>query len=442
MKISTLLILAFISAFFPRVLALLRIPSIVNFAHLIIVPAICLIVISKTKVKSQKQIAIAKEIIFGLFLLFTISFASALLNKTGFINIIINFLIFVEPFILLLAYVSIPISVSRIKRLRYWILGSGFVNLLFSLCQAFLLNLPTGDYVKGVFIGQSAGHVVAASVSLSLGIYFFATYKKLPLWQRLGVLVATLAQIFVSDTKQVLISFVIGFIILTLIKVQDIGKVLLYIIGLTLSISAFVWAVQNIESETLRAYTTWIRPELYGPDGEATRLKFAAVRISAEHFHSPLNWMLGLGPGQTVSRFASMLESYKFLYRFGATTSSVTEEVVRSISASWLGDQSSLFSPLFGWAAIWGDLGFLGLGCYLYLCSIVWRRFCYEDDMSKLLMLAAGVSGCIMTQLEEPGYMLFIVCLIGLGWQERHNQVYSKITVDKNVMSHLKIKMN
>ena len=77
-----------------------------------------------------------------------------------------------------------------------------------------------------------------------------------------------------------------------------------------------------------------------------------------------------------------------------------------------------MFSPFFGWAGIWGNIGFLGVGAYLYLASIVWRRLCY-DKLSKFLMLNVFVHGFIFSQMEEPGYMLFVAALIALQWQER-----------------------
>lgn len=76
-----------------------------------------------------------------------------------------------------------------------------------------------------------------------------------------------------------------------------------------------------------------------------------------------------------------------------------------------------MFSPLFGWAGIWGNLGFLGLAAYLYLSFLVWRKLCL-DDFSKFLLLSVFAFGLIFSQMEEPGYMLFVATIIGLQWQE------------------------
>ena len=76
-----------------------------------------------------------------------------------------------------------------------------------------------------------------------------------------------------------------------------------------------------------------------------------------------------------------------------------------------------MFALTFSWAGIWGDLGLLGLGVYLYLWFLVWQQLCL-DNISKLLLLNSLVLGAIFSWLEEPSYMLFIVSLIGLQWHE------------------------
>ncbi|MEM9808322.1 MAG: hypothetical protein AAF959_23915, partial [Cyanobacteria bacterium P01_D01_bin.56] len=86
------------------------------------------------------------------------------------------------------------------------------------------------------------------------------------------------------------------------------------------------------------------------------------------------------------------------------------------IDSTFLPQESTVFFPMFTWAGIWGDGGLLGLGAYLYLCSVVWRRFCI-DDFGKFLMLSTFSFGWILTQMEEPGHMLTVACLLALRWQ-------------------------
>jgi hypothetical protein len=124
-----------------------------------------------------------------------------------------------------------------------------------------------------------------------------------------------------------------------------------------------------------------------------------------------------MGPGHTIGRLGGwMLREYgDLLDPLGATRHPITNEIWRAVGQSWLGNQSSMFSPLFGWAGIWGDLGLLGLVVYCYLGFVVWRYLCV-DNLSQFFLLSIAVFGLIFSQMEEPGYMLSITFMIGLQW--------------------------
>ncbi len=409
------------TALFPRILTALKIPTAINFLHFAAVPFACGSVLLNSRSKDPKQIAISKSLLISLFLFLIVVFASALLNDAGVINAVLDYLLLAEPFILILTIVSIPMTTESYQRFRKWIVQASLINMLFAYVQKYVFHMEKlsglEDNIKGIFIGQGAGHVLSGSVAMTFACYYFVTAKDKPLWFRGLIVLGCLNHIIISDTKQVLLSFIAAYVILYLVNIKDIRKTLIYLILGTMVFSSFYWAIYNIEY--LSAYTVWIRPEIYGPDGEATRLKFATFRLVPQYFHSPLNWLLGLGPGHTVGRLGGwMLETYwNLLEPLGATIHPVSKEVWQTVGASWLGDQSSLFSPLFGWAGIWGDLGFLGLGAYSYMTFLVWRDICVTD-LSKYLMLTVFVFGLIFSQLEEPGYTLFVASMIGLNWQD------------------------
>jgi hypothetical protein len=88
------------------------------------------------------------------------------------------------------------------------------------------------------------------------------------------------------------------------------------------------------------------------------------------------------------------------------------------VNSFWLCYSSSLFSPIFGWAGIWGDLGLLGVGAYLFLWYLTWQHFGLDDSL-KVTLLTVLVMGFIFTQMEEPGFMLSIAFILGLAWQEQ-----------------------
>ncbi|WP_211293177.1 hypothetical protein [Brunnivagina elsteri] len=412
---------------------MLKFPSAINFLHFAVVPLACCAVLLKAKSKDRTQLANSIALLGSLLILLTIFFASSLLNNAGFINLFLSYLMWTEPFILILAIIAIPMTPKAFNRFRKWILGFAFFNVGFALIQKFLLKWDTcncspggwgdGDAIKGVFINQGSGHVVSASVCASIGIYFYITAKDRPMWQRIIALLAGISNIIWSQANQVVVVMAGGFALLSLINMKDVLKALSYLVGITVFGLLFAWAIYNVPG--LESFQTWIRPEIYGPDGEATQFKLSGIRIVIEHFHSPLNLWLGLGPGHTIDRLGGwMLRDFSdLLSPLGSTKSPVADEVWRFMGNSWLANGSSFFAPFFGWAAIWGDLGFLGLGAYLYVCWITWTRIC-PDDLSKYLILTVAIQGFIFTQMQEPGYMIFIASLIGLRWQELRQYSY------------------
>lgn len=422
---STLILFAFATAFFPRILNAVGFPAPINFVHFFIVPLACGIVIFKTKVKDKTQISIAKTLIFALFLLFTIMTASAFVNKAGVINIFVGYLLLVEPYLLLLAIISLSMNEERLNNFRYWMLSFGLIHLGLGYLQKIFLDVgiltntrfTKEDNIQGVFYLSGGGHVVSAFVSMSFSLYYFVSAKQRQLWLRSGVFFSTFMLLLFADAKQIILVWLIAWVLLILTRVKDIKATLQYLITAIIVIAIFYWCVENIPS--LRAFKTWIRPEIYGPEGDATILKTGSIRIILSHYKSYLNWFVGLGPGHTVGRLGGwMLVDYSdLLSPFGATIHPSSLEVW----ATWRGYylDSSFFSPLWGWVGIWGDSGFLGLAAYLYICSIVWNRLCV-DDFSRFMLLTVIVNGFIFTQMEEPGYMLTVTTLIGLRWHE-HN---------------------
>lgn len=430
-QLSTLIMLAFCSAFFPRVLTLLKFPSVVNLLHLGIVPVICILTLYKTQITNKNQINISRAILLGLSLLFAVMVASALINGAGVINVLVDFILLGEPFLLLLAIISIPMSTININKFRTLLIYSGIINTLFAFVQRYIFNLQRlpglEDNIKGVFIAQGAGHVIGASVALTFGLYYFINVKTVPVWIRFLLLLATFWHMVLADGKQALLVLLVAGILCLTTQFKSAEQLLKYLLTTIIVVAALAWCIQNLPA--FRAFNTWIIPELYGSDGEATQLKLSVFHIIPSYYHSSLNWLLGLGPGHTVGRLGGwMLREYAYILEpLGSTTHPASNAVWAVVSKSWLGDRSSMFSPLFGWAGIWGDLGLLGLAAYAYLLFITWRYLCL-DNFSKFLILSVFVFGLILSQMEEPGYMLFIFSLIGIQWQrvrlKSKNQVF------------------
>jgi hypothetical protein len=283
------------------------------------------------------------------------------------------------------------------------------------------------DGCGGVFFVSVAGGYVSASVSIVFAMYFFTSERARPLWLRFVVALAALWQLLFSDSKQLLLAYGVAWLLLILLTSKDIIKTLKLAIGLILIVFIGIWCATNVEA--FKAYTAWARPELYGANGDAWYAKFYSIRLIVEHYQSPLNLWLGLGPGHTVSRLGGwFIRDYAaILGPLGSTTTSIGQDTADFSASFWLTGGSTMFSPFWGWIGIWGDLGLIGVGAYVYLGYLTWRHFGW-NDIVKVNILNVFVIGFIFTQMEEPGYMIFVAFMFGLSYQEQRlkNQIQAK----------------
>ena len=429
-----LVLWGFASAFFPRLLVSMGATSIINFIHFGIIPGAFLITIVTSKTRDKKRLGVVWQLLTGMFIFLICMVASAVLNRAGIVNIFLQFMFLMEPFMFLTAIIMLPLSGDRLRRFKYWVLGFAAFNLLLAIAQSILLPIgiypkPDGgtiqDNIGGVFGGGggSAANYIACTVSFYVGLYFFNQFKHLKLWMRLLPLMGAIYQIQISDSKQVFLALVIGWGLLAITKVERPDRLLIYLSLFVTLIAVFAWALLNVDAEILSPYQNWINRPIWGWDGLAARTKFAAFRIIPTHFDSPLNWFFGLGPGHTVTRLGGwvMRDYESLLQTLGATTHPVSTQVFNVVWTTYLAQESTIYFPLFTWAGIWGDVGIIGLVAYLFICFIVWQQVCV-DDFGKFLLLSTAAFGCVLTQMEEPGHMLTIACLLGLRWQEQREK--------------------
>ncbi len=369
---NTLIIISiFVITFYTRIVtSLTPLPSSLNHAHLLLVPLASVIVIAKARTKNFEQVDLTWMLIGGIFLFFTIITASTLVNDAGIINLVFLFLMLCEPFILLVAIIFLPFSPETLQRYRNWIVGSSFANMLLAFIQWPLINsgildaqgLDATDGMGGVFFVSGAGNYVSTTISLYFALYLLFFRKNYPLWLRLATLSGAFFQLMLSDSKQVLLAFFIGWIFLVLSEIKDIKKILTYVISAILLISVFYWCMHNLEA--FAAFKNYADKQgAYGPDGVATQIKLAPFRLIPTHYTSPLNLLFGLGPGHTVGRLGGWLlkENWSILGPLGATIHPVSGEMWTETYNNWIAMESTMFSPFFGWAGIWGDLGLAGL---------------------------------------------------------------------------------
>ncbi len=427
---STLLLIGFATAFFPRLLDSFGAPSVINFVHFGVVPSAFAITVLTTKTRDRKRTQVVSQLITGICILLTCMLASAVFNKAGVINIALQFMFQAESFMFLTAIVAVPMEGDRLKKFRYWLLGFALFNLLLAIAQSILLPIglypkPDGgtlqDNIVGVFGGGggSAANYISCTVSIYFGLYFLNRFKNLSIWIRVLPLLAGLYQAQVSDSKQVFLGLVAGWGLLAITKVEKPARLILYLSTGLIAILIFRWALLNMDAEFLKPYQNWTSRPIWGWDGLAAETKFAGFRIIPSYFENSLNWLFGLGPGHTVSRLGGWVfrDYQSLLMPLGATVHPATAEVWQVVDTSYLPKESTIYFPLFSWMGLWGDLGIVGLFAYLYLNFIVWHKICV-DDFGRFLLLSTASLGWILTQMEEPGHLLTVACLLALRWQE------------------------
>ncbi|MEO1673224.1 MAG: hypothetical protein AAFR77_21005, partial [Cyanobacteria bacterium J06631_2] len=412
--------------YFTRILDAAGAPAPVNFVHFLVVPIVLLVVLTTTRIRTKQQTKVTNQLLTGLFILFAVTIVSALVNQAGYINVIVEYLLLAEPFMLLLAIVAIPMSLAQIKQFQRFMFICASINLLLALVQKPLIDggllyaqgFDGTDGAQGVFFVSGAGNYVSASVSLKFGLYYFLMQKKSPFWLRCVWLAAALMQLIISDSKQIMISGCMAFCLLFLRSLfKNNRKVLVYLIIVIAIGGSFIWALDNVEY--FSAFDNGIKKlSEWGAEGEARKIKLAPLKIAVSHYTSVLNWLFGLGPGHSFGRLGGwFLRDYASLLQpLGATIHPASTDAMYAYWNSWIAQESTFYHPFYGWAGIWGDLGLVGLSAYLYLGYLVWTKLALSD-LSKFYMLVVVVVGLIFTQMEEPGYMLFTAALIGLHWQ-------------------------
>ncbi len=412
---STLVLIALAAAFFPRVLAAAGVPAFVNFAHF----AVVLLFFG---VSLNLSGHFNRRIAFGLLALLGAIGFSALFNGFAVANVALDFLLLSEPFLLLSMIVAGRWTAERVNKFRFVLIAFVMIHVAFAFVQRLVFNLSDDD-VKGVFLHQGAGHHVGGGVALTAAVYLaIVPWCKSWKW-RGGLAAACFAVVVFSDSKQVLLAFLISMALMVLLRAGNIKRLLGYA-GAAMGSALLIYV---LATTVFPALGVWMNFYLI-QDGIHAKLSVFPHIVA--YYNNPLDWLFGLGPGGTVGRLAWLIpDYYQYLQPLGITTSDIPRMIIHIQESNWITNAktgSSIWSLTFSWAGIWGDLGLLGLSVYLYLWWLVWRHVC-QSDVSKYLMLTIFVLGFIFAWMEEPGFMLIIAAFIGLQWHETRLQAEAKI---------------
>lgn len=399
--------LLFATVMLARLLTSIGAPGILNFLHFALLPAMIVFFVPKV---STDYI---KKLVFLLFVFFGIIVVSAVINSAGLLNVVLDSLLLCEPFLFLLLIVSTSWSDIGLRIFKFAVYFVFIIHVAFSFFQKLFLGL-NGDNIKGIFLSMGAGHHVAGALSLTFAVYFITRKTTRDKLLKIVVLSLAFCVVVFSDSKQVVAVFILALFALSMLnyrKVKDFAVIIFITILISLVVLAFAITI-------FPELSVWARPNLLFAGLEQ---KLSVFGIISSFYRSDLSWLFGLGPGHTISRLGWLLPEYSsLLYPMGATTSQVSAAVLWANQNHWISNSrtgSSMFSLMFSWAGIWGDLGFLGLFSYLGLWFVIWKNICI-DIMSKYLVLTVLIFGWVFAWIEEPNYIVFVVSLIGIRFQE------------------------
>lgn len=135
---SVLVLLAFSSAFFPRLVESAGAPAPINFLHFLVVPFVFYTVLIKSRSKDRHQVHLTQQLLFALLIFLVVILTSAIVNDAGAINAFLSFMLLSEPFIMIIAIISIPMASDSFERFRKFIIGCCLFHIGFALAQRYV----------------------------------------------------------------------------------------------------------------------------------------------------------------------------------------------------------------------------------------------------------------------------------------------------------------
>ena len=407
-------VLAVLAATLSRVAVALGAPHFLNFAHFPL--AVGGFVVALLKGESSRSARLVRN---GLLAFLAVNVLSWLFNDGEILRPVLNWLVLTEPFLVLYVLLAAPITERTTSLLWKLLLGISFVQVPLGLWQRKFVANGNPDFIQGTFIGSGTGAHVAGAVAM-LGVICLVCQGTASKSIRLRVLcfagaIPLFGLAVVADAKQVVVAFIPGlfFAVLRITRVRP-STVILPVTFLVLVLYVsfhFYKPLQKLGQQHL------ISGGLQGKT-------FALVRILSKMSETPAGWVLGLGPGNTVSRVAlltpdAQLDATSSVSKLGLKTAPLTLQLITLSNEYYISKHSSAWSPECSWFGVIGDLGSFGVAVYLGLLVIAWitagSGVGWLGASAQGSLIAMALLGGVYSWLEEPGFTLLVVLLIGLA---------------------------
>jgi hypothetical protein len=388
--------------------------SLVNFFHFPLILGVALLsMIESPKISPMK---IGLEI--GLLGLLAVSLVSWMVNGGELLRPILDWLVFCEPLLLVYAIVNRERDTRTDSCLWILLLFITFGQLPFVITQVLTYGGPS-DMIQGFFIGLGAGAHVAGGVAL-LGTLLsvakalesdYITTKLL--WFAGGA--ALFLVCILADAKQAIIAFLpaLALLLASSFRIRWSRAMLAFLVLSVIIITSFIYY------RPLQQALDW-QHIVKGLQGKIQSFGIIADKLSLNWSR----WILGLGPGNSISRVAQMgLDAYvnknSPIFLLGLAPAATTREIYSLTASSWLFSASSAFSGISSWIGLLGDLGIAGVvlfaGLYWKAWSELGKRQTWHARVARPALLMMVILGFLYNWLEEPGFTAIVALILGLG---------------------------
>ncbi len=387
-------------------------PAALNFAHF----PLALAAAAVATLESNDSTALGRRVGAGILGLLGVAYASWAWNGGEFLRPILTWLVFIEPFLLFYALVRSPMRWERARAFLAVLLGLSVLQIPLALWQS--VRLGWGDAVAGTFAGLAAGAHVAGAVAC-LGLLIVLARAVEPGTLQRGRWVAFTLALFavpvLADAKQVIVAFLPAF---ALVVARASGRRIAPAVAASALIAVLVVSAAYVYSPL----QSLLNAKLFrgGIENKVSSARLVLDRMES----SPVRILLGLGPGNSISRVSlltagGMVKRDSPVSALGLRTAPTTRALLDSYRSNFMWS-SSAWTGISSWLGVFGDLGLLGLAIYVWIGFEIWSAASRLPGQFRGVingaLLSGAVLGVVYSWLEEPGYTLPLAALCAVAW--------------------------
>lgn len=369
--------------------------------------------------ESERRLAPAQRRIGRCLLLVTVVIAlSWAFNDLGEPQrLIASWVLALEPFLFLVAVVVTPMTVRERKMLLILTTTLLCGQLVFSLGE--ILSGAHGDSVKGTLLAAGAGHHVSAG-SLALGFFILAR-QRVPKLLTVAFGALALFVTVVADAKQVLFVLPLALLVLGISgrKRKTVASLMGGLVAGVAMAGASVYALLTYQASSIAF--DFIDRSTTNDTGKFAVLGALWTDINT----SVAGLVFGLGPGESVSRFAFL--TTPALFKVGSPVALLGLHASRgadhydaiAFGGAYTG-LSSFTSAQSSALGILGDYGLAGTMAFgALIVAVIGALRRTEDRRLRSSALAAWAMllplAVVFDWLEQPPFTLAVMLITGLA---------------------------